>query len=215
VGTEPTPLRRLIPPRALLASALLFALACALDTWAWQHLRVEDVYGKDWGRLLRIAGFLPTWMLGSLALILTDAGPGSPPPRRFWWRGMLLTVAPLVAGLICEVLKILLRRERPGLHDGTYFFRSFADHPFSTGAIGLPSSHTMVAFAGAGMASYLFPRSWPAWMLLAAGCAFTRVAAQAHFLSDVVLAGMAGLLVARLLWMKLGIPDRTRAAATG
>jgi membrane-associated phospholipid phosphatase len=128
---------------------------------------------------------------------------------------MLLTVAPLVAGLICEVLKILLRRERPGLHDGTYFFRSFADHPWSTGAIGLPSSHTMVAFAGAGMASYLFPRSWPAWMLLAAGCAFTRVAAQAHFLSDVVLAGMAGLLVARLLWMKLGWPDRTDPAATG
>jgi len=72
-----------------------------------------------------------------------------------------------------------------------------------------------VAFAGAGMASYLFPRSWPAWMLLAAGCAFTRVAAQAHFLSDVVLAGMAGLLVARLLWMSLAWPDRTDPAATG
>jgi len=120
---------------------------------------------------------------------------------------MLLTMAPLVAGLVCEVLKILLRRERPGLHDGTYFFRSFTDHPFSTGAIGLPSSHTMVAFAGAGMASYLFPRTWPAWLLLAAGCAFTRVAAQAHFLSDVVLAAIAGLFVARLAWTRFG-PDR-------
>ena len=193
-----------MPPRALLASALLFALASALDGWAWQHLRVDDVYGRDWGRLFRIAGFLPTWMLGSIALILTDAGSAAPAPRRFWWRGMLLTAAPLVSGLLCEVLKILLRRERPGLHDGSYFFRSFADHPFSTGAIGLPSSHTMVAFAGAGMASYLFPRTWPAWMLLAAGCAFTRVAAQAHFLSDVILAAIAGLFVARLLWWRLG-----------
>jgi membrane-associated phospholipid phosphatase len=127
---------------------------------------------------------------------------------------MLLTAAPLAAGLLCEVLKILLRRERPGLHDGTYFFRSFADHPFSTGAIGLPSSHTMVAFAGAGMASYLFPRTWPAWMLLAAGCAVTRVAAQAHFLSDVTLAGAAGLLVARLTWMRLGVPGRASPART-
>ena len=58
----------------------------------------------------------------------------------------------------------------------------------------------MVAFAGAGMASYLFPRTWPAWMSLAAGCAFTRVAAQAHFLSDVMLAGIGGLFVARLAW---------------
>jgi membrane-associated phospholipid phosphatase len=193
-----------VPPRALLASALLFALACLLDHWAYEHLRVADVYGKDWGRFFRIAGFLPTWMLGSLALILTDAGAGSPPPRRFWWRGMLLTAGPLAAGLLCEVLKIILRRERPGLHDGNYFFRSFADHPFSTGAIGLPSSHTMVAFAGAGMASYLFPRTWPAWMLLAAGCAFTRVAAQAHFLSDVTLAAIAGLFVSRFLWLWLG-----------
>jgi membrane-associated phospholipid phosphatase len=211
VGTEPTPLRRLVPPRALLASALLFALACALDGWAWQHLRVEDVYGKDWGRLLRIAGFLPTWMLGSLALILHDRGTVSPPPQRFWWRGMLLTVAPLVSGLMCEVLKILLRRERPNLHDGTYHWRSFTDHPWSTGNIGLPSSHTMVAFAGAGMASYLFPRTWPAWMLLAVGCALTRVAAQAHFLSDVVLAGIAGLLVARLIWRSVGQVQASRS----
>lgn len=192
-----------MPPRALLASALLFALACALDHWAYEHLRVTDVYGKDWGRLFRIAGFLPTWMLGSLALILSDHGTSSPPPRRFWWRGMLLTAAPVAAGLLCEVLKILLRRERPNLHEGAYYWRSFTDHPWYTGSIGLPSSHAMVAFAGAGMASLLFPRTWPAWVLLAAGCAFTRVAAQAHFLSDVTLAAIAGTFVARLLWFRL------------
>ena len=134
-------------------------------------------------------------MLGSLALILTDAGSAvtaaatvlvarHAPHRR----------ARSAGGLLCEALKILLRRERPSLHDGAYYWRSFSDHFWSTGNIGLPSSHTMVAFAGAGMASFLFPRTWPAWMLLAAGCAFTRVAAQAHFLSDVVLAAIAGLL---------------------
>ena len=183
-------------------------MASALDGWAYQHLVIADVYGKDWGRLLRIAGFLPTWMLGSLALVLYDRGDGPVSPHRFWWRGMLLTLAPTVSGVLCEVLKLLLRRERPNLHDGAYVFRSFSDHPWSTGGIGLPSSHVMVAFAGAGMASYLFPRTWPAWMLFAAGCAFTRVAAQAHFLSDVTLAGVAGLFVSRLLWLRLGPADQ-------
>ncbi len=172
------------------------------------------MYSRDWARLFRIAGFLPTWMLGSLALMLSDRGTIAPAPRRFWWRGMLLTTAPLVAGLLCEVLKILLRRERPNLHDGTYVFRSFSDHPWSTGALGLPSSHTIVAFAGAGMASYLFPRTWPAWMILATGCALTRVAAGAHFLSDVTLAGIIGLFVARTLWLRLGNPPGAGQLAT-
>ena len=70
------------------------------------------------------------------------------------------------------------------------------------------------------MASYLFPRTWPAWMLLAAGCAFTRVAAQAHFLSDVMLAGIAGLFVARLVWLWPGpsgshTPNRPRRDGRG
>jgi membrane-associated phospholipid phosphatase len=41
-------------------------------------------------------------------------------------------------------------------------------------------------------------------MLLAAGCALTRVAAQAHFLSDVTLAAIAGLFIARLMWLWQG-----------
>jgi membrane-associated phospholipid phosphatase len=207
VDTEPTPLRRLVPPRALLASALLFALACLADHWAYQHVVITDVYDRDWGRFLRSAGFVPLWMVGSLALILYDRGLTPLPRGGVYRRGVLLTLAPLVSGGICELLKILLRRERPNLHDGEYVFRSFADHFWSTSAIGLPSSHVMVAFAGAGMASLLFPRTWPAWMLFAAGCAFTRVAAQAHFLSDVVLAAAAGLFVARLVWRWMGIPN--------
>ena len=67
----------------------------------------------------------------------------------------------------------------PGIGDGTYYWRSFTDHPWSTGNIGLPSSHTMVAFAGAGMASYLFPRTWPAWMLLG-GCSLSAWFGTTH-----------------------------------
>jgi membrane-associated phospholipid phosphatase len=172
----------------------LLVVASLLDRWAWEHVRYEQVYDKDWGRLLRVMGFLPTWMAGSAAIILYDRG--------VIRRGLLLSLAPLLAGIAGEVLKLLIRRERPGLHDGAYVFRDFADQTLSTRALGLPSTHAIVAFAGATMASYLFPRTWPVWWLLACGTALTRVAAGAHFLSDVALAGVTGWLVARALWRR-------------
>ena len=125
-------------------------LAAGVGTIWGRHVLLvsiqQTLVGCDAQRLVMSGGARhPGIAPGSLALILHDRGQASPAPRRFWWRGMLLTVAPLVSGLTCEVLKIVLRRERPNLHDGAYYWRSFADHPWSTGNIGLPSSHVMVA----------------------------------------------------------------------
>jgi membrane-associated phospholipid phosphatase len=58
------------------------------------------------------------------------------------------------------------------------------------------------------MLSYLFPRTAPVWLLWALGCAVTRVMSQAHFTSDVVLAAIAGVLVARTLVVALARRDR-------
>jgi membrane-associated phospholipid phosphatase len=62
------------------------------------------------------------------------------------------------------------------------------------------------------MAAYLFPRTAPVWLLWAAGCAVTRVLAQAHFTSDVVLAAIAGALVARSLVVALARRNRFQPA---
>jgi membrane-associated phospholipid phosphatase len=196
--------RLAFPTRALVAGALFFVIALFLDQWAWDHLRREGIYDKDWGRLLRIMGFLPTWLAGAAALILHDHGGTPPPSHGPWRRGLLLALAPLAAGLICEVLKLLIRRERPGPHDGDYFFRAFDTDTWSTRGLGLPSSHAMVAFSAAAMLSFLFPRTWPVWWLLAAGAGYTRIAAGAHFLSDVALAAFAGWLVSWTVWYRLG-----------
>ena len=173
----------------------LFALAHAVDGWAFGHLVYRDVYGKDWGRMFRVMGFLPLWGMAALALILHD---WTDRARR--WRGSLIFIAPTLGGLLCEVLKLVLRRERPLPNGGEYVFRSFSERPFSTGGLALPSSHVLVAFSAAAILAHLFPRARIVWYTLAAGCAFTRVLAQAHFLSDVVLAGLSGILVAALLW---------------
>jgi membrane-associated phospholipid phosphatase len=173
--------------------------ATALDGWAYRALVVPDVYDHDWGRMLRIVGFLPTWVVVSVALALCGPQPGPTPdiPR---CRAFLPLIAATLGGVIAEVLKLLLRRERPEARAGAYVFRSWHDHPLSTSGLALPSSHALVAFAAAAMLARLYPSARWLWFALAAGCALTRVLARAHFLSDVALAAIVGWAVAALVW---------------
>lgn len=179
----------------------VFAAASALDRWAYQHLVRRSIYDGDLGRMLRIAGFLPTWAVVSAALVLCDGARRDRAASRWRrWRGLLPLVGGVLAGLVGEILKLLLRRERPEVGAGAYVFRSWSDHPFSSAGFGLPSSHAIVAFGALALLARLYPRARWLWFALAAGCALTRVLARAHFLSDVTLAGIIGWLVAGALW---------------
>src|SRR5262249_5967608 len=106
-----------------------------------------------------------------------------------------IVLAVVVGGLLAELVKIIVRRDRP---DATaqYQFRPFSDHPWSSRDFGMPSSHVVVAFAGATALSRRFPRLAPLLFALAAGCGLTRLMAQAHFLSDVVVGAFGGSLAA-------------------
>jgi len=176
-------LRRTLVP--VLGAGLATALAFRLDPWVFQHLSNPTVYDHDWGRLLRVMGSLVLWAPLCLAVWLEQRTRGS---------GLLL-LAPALAGGLAELLKLLIRRERPDLHAGSYVYRSFAERPFDTHDLGFPSSHAMVAFAGAAVLARCYPRAAPVGYALAAGCALTRVLAQAHFASDVVAGGIAGWAV--------------------
>jgi membrane-associated phospholipid phosphatase len=105
-----------------------------------------------------------------------------------------------LGGIIAELLKIVLRRERPGLTDGAHVFRSWSEQPFSTARLGLPSSEVAVAFAAATALARLFPNAWLLWYALAVGCAVTRVASGAHFMSDVLLAALVGYGSTLIIW---------------
>lgn len=184
---------------AAIAAGVAMTLALLLDPWIWRHVEVAGVYEKDWGRLLRVTGSLVLWIPLALAVGLERRARKTGDATR---AGMLVLFGPALAGAVGEVLKILLRRERPGLHDGAWVFRSFADQPFNTKNIGLPSSHVIVAFGGATIIARLYPGAAPVAYALAAGCAATRVLARAHFASDVVLGAIAGWAVAALLWRR-------------
>ncbi len=181
--------------RALAITLVAFVLASLVDTWVYRNIQNPRVYDLDWGRMFRVMGFLGTWLALALAIWLHETAEGGSrkaAKRRFW----LLLGTPTLGGALAEVLKLLLRRERPAVLEGLYSWRSFGERTWSTSGLALPSSHTLVAFAGAAMLARLYPRARWVGYTLAGGCAVTRVLARAHFVSDVVLAAGLGWFVA-------------------
>ncbi|MCX5760048.1 MAG: phosphatase PAP2 family protein [Gemmatimonadetes bacterium] len=191
----------------LVGCVLLFgAVPMLADKWVFDHAHYKNVYDQDWARLLRVMGFAPTWGIGALAMWLHERpADAARAASRAWY----LVTAPIAGGLLAEILKLLLRRQRPEVNDGFYGFRPWSDHPFSTGGLAWPSSHTMVAFAAATAMARLFPRARWVWYALAAGCGVTRILAHAHFLSDVTLGALFGWCVGWGVWFVMR--DRTRA----
>lgn len=193
--------------RFLLISSLALALAHLVDWWAAAHVVLPRFQNTDLGRLLRIQGFLPTWIVVGAALVMVDW------PLRSTvggWaafrRGALVAGSAALSGALGELLKIVIRRQRPGQSPGEYLFREWADRPLSTAGLGLPSSHVVVAVGALAMLGLLFPRARPVCYILAAGCAFSRVAAHAHFVSDVTLAAIVGIATAVLLYRRFPAP---------
>jgi membrane-associated phospholipid phosphatase len=191
---------------------VLFLIAQLSDQWTYHHFTFHGIYGSGWGRMLRLAGYFPLWSIVALALILHDwvprVLPGLPQASR---RGLRLFWSAALGGILAELLKIVLRRERPGLTDGAHVFRSWSDQPFSTAQLGLPSSEVAVAFAAAAALARLFPNTWLLWYAIAVGCALTRVASGAHFMSDVILAALVGYISVLIVWPPRGLA-RTQAA---
>ena len=181
--------------RAVLIAIVLVALSMLADAWVAQHVRYGRVYETDWGRMLRNFGYLPFWLLAAIALALHDRA-----SREWWRRAAMLAAAPTLAGIVGELLKIVVRRHRPPDVGSAYAFRSFADHPFSSRGLGFPSSHAVVAFGAAEILSRMFPRARVVWYAAAVACAFSRLLAHAHYLSDVVAGAAIGVAAGWVVW---------------
>lgn len=199
-GQRPLALRATVALAITLAFLLVPAVA---DQWVYLHFHHKHLYDLDWARLLRLMGWWPTWALLALTLWLHERG-SAPTAAMAKRRALLVAGAPAVAGILCEVLKLVIRRERPDTGAGEWLFRAWDDRTFSTAGLATPSSHTMVAFAGATLAARLFPRARWVFYGLAWGCAATRVLAHAHYVSDVTFGALLGWAVGWGLWIELG-----------
>jgi membrane-associated phospholipid phosphatase len=174
----------------------LILFATLADSLAYTYLTFPRVYDQNWGRLLRTIGYLPFWLLAGAAFY--RIGPTLAARRH----ALLLMAAPTVSGACSELLKLLVRRERPTAAAGAYIFQAFSEHPFSTGRFGMPSGDATVAFAACALLARVWPEARGIWYALAVGCALARVLSRAHFLSDVTAAAILGWVVTDWLWRR-------------
>lgn len=173
------------------------AVLSLLDRPIWRTLTAANpdaLRSADWWQWLRALGYLPTWVVAGLLLVLQDRAAGRAAP---WRRGAAVLAGAALSGLGAEVLKAVIRRQRPGA-DGLYHF-DWAGHGVPGLGIGTVSSHAAVAFGGAAVLSWLIP-AWRAPLLaLAAGCALTRLIAGAHFATDCYAAALVSYAVCGVL----------------
>ncbi|MCX5662055.1 MAG: phosphatase PAP2 family protein [Planctomycetota bacterium] len=105
---------------------------------------------------------------------------------------LLAWVGVAASGILVNVVKVILARARPKAyfserHEyGFQFFR--VGYEFN----GFPSGHAATMGALAGALWIVWPRWRPVWVVVTVFFALTRVAAQAHFLSDVAVGYFLG-----------------------
>ncbi len=192
---------------------VLMLLASVYDRALWQWSIVDGeafhrLRNEDWYQCFRQVGYLPLW--GCIGAMVMAADFSARRPR---WaaRGVLIFLAAALGGLFAEAILGGLMRQRPGT-DGFYWF-SWLNEGLARGpGHGFPSSHVAVAFGAAWMIRRIWPGSGVVSVALAAGCAWTRMLAGAHFATDVMGGAIVGWLATALLWR---IHLRASLAANG
>jgi membrane-associated phospholipid phosphatase len=185
--------RRVLVFVALSATAVGFASLVDLPVAAWADAHPSGV-SPELIALCRLAGYLPAWIVVGAAFLLIDRPGGW---RAIWSRGGVLLTSVVCSGASAELLKIIVRRERPMPPFTGYVFRPWSVQTWSSSGLGWPSSHVAVAFGAVWALWYLHPRARAVWLLVGCGCAWSRLAFHDHFLSDVVGATFVAYAVTR------------------
>ncbi|MCL4221342.1 MAG: phosphatase PAP2 family protein [Phycisphaerales bacterium] len=209
--TYRSPLERRAVRVSRLRTGGLVALVCVLALWLDRPIYLltvgdeQHLERNDWYQMFRAVGFLPMWLFLGGAMALHEWRERTPRPT-----GLIIMGCATGAGLLAELLKVVLGRHRPdeqGHLDWNPLLGAIYDPDKYGSSLGLPSSHAAVAFGGAVAVALLYPGA--RWIALAAasGCAITRLVAGAHALSDLLLAGLIGWVVAALLTRRHRLRD--------
>jgi membrane-associated phospholipid phosphatase len=147
--------------------------------------RVGWWYGTP---LFTVPTTLVTWGTG-LALNNTDVRD----------TGILMAEVLLSALLIQQPLRIAVGRARPFMNEGHFSFRNFT---FGNDYASFVSGHSWQAFGISNVVARQIDRPWASVTLytLATITALSRMYADAHWLTDVLLGSLAGYAISTALW---------------
>jgi undecaprenyl-diphosphatase len=129
------------------------------------------------------------WLwLGAAALLVAVGGP---------YRHLLLATAVSAAAsnTATVVLKRGLRRRRPSTYGGNPFFAVAPSELFAFDQFSFPSGHTMNAFALGSVLVPALPVMAVPLFLVAGSIGVSRVILGLHYLSDVLVGAVLGLLI--------------------
>lgn len=197
---------------------LLAAHVLDEPAWRWARLRDEAwLEDRDWYQVLRQMGYLPVWIVLGVAYGLQDLWRRRRGGRDCGPRSVMLILSPLIAGVIAEVLKRTIGRERPPefpvmteadplpeMPDLGYVFKPLLGGWSDDHNMGVPSSHAAVAFGGLVMLGLMHRGARAIFWGLALGCGASRVIAGAHWVSDVYVAAVIGIASAWAIWARMG-----------
>ena len=143
-----------------------------------------------------LRAFGEPWMTTLIIVLLLVYG------RRKWVTAAIAAGAVLAAGGIGALIRIITGRTRPTHIDGANqwaLLRGFHDGT----DLSFPSGHATVAFATAAVLCYLSPRGRWIFVVVAAGCALSRVVMGAHFYADTIFGAALGWTAG--WWVTAGI----------
>ncbi len=156
--------------------------------------------------IMKQVGHFSIWLIAGFALIIIDLPKIFRNGYRYLNRAAFLVSSALLSGLSAEILKLIIRRERP---DPLFFngsvFRGWVGAWWKSNNLGTPSSHAMVAFGGVWALCVLFPRARIIWISAAVFCGLSRMAHQAHLLGDVYIACILSYIIAMFLAKKFNM----------
>jgi len=188
------------PSPALKRFALMTVVTAivAVASYFWLDRPIATVFHDSGPTFQAVMAFVTAFGIGGPYLVLMAAavlvcwiGEHALATRRAAY--VFLAVA--ASGLFVDIIKPVFGRVRPTL--------LFSDHLYGFTGIGahsnhwsFPSGHSATAAALAYALSLLYPRLTPAWIAAALLVAFSRIALDQHYLSDVIAGLYFGVVFA-------------------
>lgn len=119
--------------------------------------------------------------------------------------GLFILLGQALTFIITQILKFSFAHPRPAI----YFEQMGADLPQTVAGVTLrramnsfPSGHTSAAFAFFICLALITPRKWaPFWVLAAWAVAYSRIYLSQHFLEDILLGSVIGVVSSCVVYM--------------